>query len=178
MDAPEGKKNQTREDGKVTVIPHIGGLHHHYESKQHDPKDKGGSVFGTHRRAGQPSMDEIAWHRRETRRQTEKTNLVLELGSPPPTRQAQAPPFWPHEKIGKKRTLGSGLARYPEQECFLVPGRNDYGPVLYKIFVKACRVLNPGSSYRQLNRSNHSGSIVKYIGPRLCAPESHCGGTF
>ena len=34
-------------------------------------------------------MDEIAWHRRETRRQTEKTNLVLELGSPPPTRQAQ-----------------------------------------------------------------------------------------
>ncbi len=89
MDAPEGKKNQTREDGKVTVIPHIGGLHHHYESKQHDPKDKGGSVFGTHRRAGQPSMDEIAWHRRETRRQTEKTNLVLELGSPPPTRQRQ-----------------------------------------------------------------------------------------
>jgi hypothetical protein len=31
MDAPEGKKNQTREDGKVTVIPHIGGLHFHYE---------------------------------------------------------------------------------------------------------------------------------------------------
>ncbi len=45
-------------------------------------------------------MDEIAWHRRETRRQTEKTNLVLELGSPPPTRQAQAtiwdlPPYSP-----------------------------------------------------------------------------------
>jgi len=32
-------------------------------------------------------MDEILWHRRETRRQTEKTNLVLQLGSPPPTRQ-------------------------------------------------------------------------------------------
>ena len=31
-------------------------------------------------------MDEISWHRRETRRKTEKTNLVLELGSPPPTR--------------------------------------------------------------------------------------------
>jgi hypothetical protein len=28
-------------------------------------------------------MDEIAWHRRETRRQTEKTNLILQPGESP-----------------------------------------------------------------------------------------------
>ena len=31
--------------------------------------------------------DEILWHRRESRRQTEKTNLVLSHGSPLPTRK-------------------------------------------------------------------------------------------
>ena len=28
-------------------------------------------------------MDEIEWHRRETRRQTEKTNLILQPGESP-----------------------------------------------------------------------------------------------
>ena len=28
-------------------------------------------------------MDEILWHRRESRRQTEKTNIVLQLGETP-----------------------------------------------------------------------------------------------
>lgn len=29
------------------------------------------------------AMDKILWHRRETRRQTEKTNLILRLGEYP-----------------------------------------------------------------------------------------------
>ena len=33
MDAPEGRKNQTFEEGNVIAIPHVGGLHHHYERK-------------------------------------------------------------------------------------------------------------------------------------------------
>ena len=35
--------------------------------------------------------DEILWHRRESRRQTEKTNLVLSHGSPLPTRKDGVP---------------------------------------------------------------------------------------
>ena len=33
MDAPEGRKNQTLNEGNVIAIPHVGGLHHHYEGK-------------------------------------------------------------------------------------------------------------------------------------------------
>ncbi len=33
MDAPEGRNNQTLEEGNVVAIPHVGGLHHHYERK-------------------------------------------------------------------------------------------------------------------------------------------------
>lgn len=33
MDTPEGRKTQSSEKGKVIAIPHIGGLHHHYERK-------------------------------------------------------------------------------------------------------------------------------------------------
>ena len=33
MDAPEGRTAQTIHEGKVTAIPHVGGLHHHYERK-------------------------------------------------------------------------------------------------------------------------------------------------
>jgi transposase InsO family protein len=31
MDAPEGRMNQTVEQGNVIAIPHVAGLHHHYE---------------------------------------------------------------------------------------------------------------------------------------------------
>ncbi len=33
MDAPEGRKAQSPERGSVIAIPHVGGLHHHYERK-------------------------------------------------------------------------------------------------------------------------------------------------
>ena len=33
MDAPEGRTVQGPHDGDVTAIPHVGGLHHHYERK-------------------------------------------------------------------------------------------------------------------------------------------------
>ena len=33
MDAPEGRKIQAIEEGNVVAIPHVGGLHHHYERK-------------------------------------------------------------------------------------------------------------------------------------------------
>jgi len=33
MDAPEGRMAQTIHEGKVIAIPHVGGLHHHYERK-------------------------------------------------------------------------------------------------------------------------------------------------
>ncbi len=33
MDAPEGRKVQSPEQGNVIAIPHVGGLHHHYERK-------------------------------------------------------------------------------------------------------------------------------------------------
>jgi hypothetical protein len=33
MDWPEGGNTQTVEKGKVIAIPHVGGLHHHYERK-------------------------------------------------------------------------------------------------------------------------------------------------
>jgi hypothetical protein len=32
MDAPEGREIQASE-GNVIAIPHVGGLHHHYERK-------------------------------------------------------------------------------------------------------------------------------------------------
>ena len=33
MDAPEGRMAQAIHEGKVIAIPHVGGLHHHYERK-------------------------------------------------------------------------------------------------------------------------------------------------
>ena len=33
MDAPEGRRNQAPDEGRVIAIPHIGGLHHHYERR-------------------------------------------------------------------------------------------------------------------------------------------------
>ena len=33
MDAPDGRKIQGTKEGNVIVIPHVGGLHHHYERK-------------------------------------------------------------------------------------------------------------------------------------------------
>ena len=36
-------------------------------------------TYGSTRGSGEPSMVEILWHRRETSRQTEKTNLNLKM---------------------------------------------------------------------------------------------------
>ena len=33
MDAPEGRRTQTLEEGNVIAIPHVGGLHFHYERR-------------------------------------------------------------------------------------------------------------------------------------------------
>ncbi|MFO7973948.1 MAG: transposase [Candidatus Hydrogenedentota bacterium] len=33
MDSPEGRPAQAVNEGKVIAIPHVGGLHHHYERK-------------------------------------------------------------------------------------------------------------------------------------------------
>jgi hypothetical protein len=33
MDAPEGRKNHTLEEGNVVVLSHVGGLHRRYERK-------------------------------------------------------------------------------------------------------------------------------------------------
>ena len=33
MDAPDGRRIQPIEDGKVIAIPHVFGLHHHYERR-------------------------------------------------------------------------------------------------------------------------------------------------
>ena len=33
MDAPAGRKTQNKEEGNVIAIPHVGGLHHHYERR-------------------------------------------------------------------------------------------------------------------------------------------------
>ena len=33
MDAPTGRKIHNTKDGKVVAVPHVGGLHHHYERR-------------------------------------------------------------------------------------------------------------------------------------------------
>jgi len=48
-------------------------------------------------------MDEIVWHRRETRRQTEKTNLILQPG--------ESPAYSNSSEITPARKSLSGLLR-------------------------------------------------------------------
>jgi hypothetical protein len=43
MGAPERRTEQTVQEGKVVAIPHVGGLHHHYERRA---AWQSGSVFG------------------------------------------------------------------------------------------------------------------------------------
>ncbi len=33
MDAPEGRSAQATQEGNVVAVPHLGGLHHHYERR-------------------------------------------------------------------------------------------------------------------------------------------------
>jgi hypothetical protein len=90
-------------------------------------------------------MDDILWHRRETRRQTEKTNLVLQHGSPSPTRHPMFPtdPMFPHSVTDVVR---EGLRRRGESIYSHTKPQRHKDFVLFLCgFVPLCEHIHSGS---------------------------------
>jgi sialidase-1 len=60
-------------------------------------------------------MAEISWHRRETRRQTENTNIGLSIGSPQPTRHHFVSTSWLSDDGGQSWRKGKGQVDLPKR---------------------------------------------------------------